>query len=589
MNTLRSALDRSGRLRCWLLEPPCSHLIRRSAHTKRANNRNQTRNGNNSTVRTFDFFRELGLKAPLVDALRKSFPNVKQPTRSQVQFTPLILAGRDVVLHDKTGTGKSFGILLALLNMAYQGTSTGPMRTDVGIASLVIVPHRDLAFQMLEWTKAIHRALPRHESIDMDAIIKVVVRGQDTPLESRLRSLQTLRPRILIGTPQALLEIYDADQHALDINTLSTVVADEVDYLIDLPSENLNPENAHRAWKNFTNHPSPTRKLLGEILQARKPGARSGTEHSTKDETSDRASSQNAPKPAGHLLQKQRSLQVVLSSATVTSNLMDYMHNMHWLEDYVHLDSIRPRKREIQEVTYHALIVDRDGRMKNMDGVLDNPENSFAFQNVPMESATDVSGDQPGTPRVSEDGDKHPNQKGRWLGILPMEPPLPHVRPPMMEAIATVFALEVSSIALLVLPPSNPVRRAIQELRDLGVNAHSLDFTIDQGGRGQLATRVGKRASTEPLLLVAATASTRGIDIPELSHVFILGAPSSADEFEHIAGRVNRFGRGGTVVSFLSPEDRLAEERTITEAKWMSQIYAKVGISPRWYEMGLGA
>ena len=51
-------------------------------------------------------FTDLGVSPSLVQALKKTFPNVQIPTKSQRKFIPAVLSGRDVFLQNDTGTGK---------------------------------------------------------------------------------------------------------------------------------------------------------------------------------------------------------------------------------------------------------------------------------------------------------------------------------------------------------------------------------------------------------------------------------------------------------------------------------------------------
>lgn len=122
-----------------------------------------------------------------------------------------------------------------------------------------------------------------------------------------------------------------------------------------------------------------------------------------------------------------------------------------------------------------------------------------------------------------------------------------------MEAIATAFALDVPSVALLVLPSSANVKRAVYDFRELGVNARPLDLSRDRerlvGGRSDF--------SGKPTMFVSTFSAIRGLDLPDLTHVFILGVlereivPRATDAYVHVAGRVGRSGRGGKVVSFI--------------------------------------
>lgn len=51
-------------------------------------------------------FTALGLDARFVKALHSAFPNVQEPTAVQAKLIPEILAGKDILLKDATGTGK---------------------------------------------------------------------------------------------------------------------------------------------------------------------------------------------------------------------------------------------------------------------------------------------------------------------------------------------------------------------------------------------------------------------------------------------------------------------------------------------------
>ena len=113
-----------------------------------------------------------------------------------------------------------------------------------------------------------------------------------------------------------------------------------------------------------------------------------------------------------------------------------------------------------------------------------------------------------------------------------------------MEGIASVFATEVPKVALLVLPASAPVQRAVYDLRVLGVNAVGLNLLRDL---------TSGEETPNPTLLVSTTVSIRGIDLPDLSHVFIWGVVD-ANSYLHASGRVGRFGRPGRVVSVLEDE-----------------------------------
>lgn len=51
-------------------------------------------------------FESIGVDEFVTHGLEKAFPHVKIPTPTQEQFIPAILSGKDVLLQDRTGTGK---------------------------------------------------------------------------------------------------------------------------------------------------------------------------------------------------------------------------------------------------------------------------------------------------------------------------------------------------------------------------------------------------------------------------------------------------------------------------------------------------
>lgn len=168
-----------------------------------------------------------------------------------------------------------------------------------------------------------------------------------------------------------------------------------------------------------------------------------------------------------------------------------------------------------------------------------------------------------------------------------MRPQSP-IGPQVLEAVATFFAFEVPNLALLVVPPNASVAQVIFELQNLGVNA--LNFDMRSSEIVALASRKATLGQ-EPTLLVATPSATRGVDLPMLSHVFVLGTPDVAnvDVFKHIAGRVDRFGRGGKVVTFLTEVEKEYRDGMMKTKKnpagLLKTFYRKLGIDPTWFDL----
>ena len=63
--------------------------------------------------------------------------------------------------------------------------------------------------------------------------------------------------------------------------------------------------------------------------------------------------------------------------------------------------------------------------------------------------------------------------------------------------------------------------------------------------------------------LVATDVAARGIDIEDLSHVFIYSTPDSSDQYIHRAGRTGRIGKTGRVISLVSAFDLMNFNRLV--------------------------
>lgn len=227
--------------------------------------------------------------------------------------------------------------------MRFQDPTPGMAPKESSITSLVIVPHRDLAYQLLHW---IHRmtASPKVLSVPpISSIAQVLVRDGATLLPTQISALHAQPPHILIGTPQILLDVYNEDRDALQLGTLSTVVVDEVDYLIESVPRKPSQKMMEKARKKLDRHPSATRQLLDVIYAARVQ------EHKNRSDDSERLQHLKNTIPQPH------SPQLIMSSATLRNHLKIYLFNESgWL-----------RTDKLQKITGPRL---KDSRRLPFDG-----------------------------------------------------------------------------------------------------------------------------------------------------------------------------------------------------------------------------
>ena len=161
-------------------------------------------------------FATLGLIEPLLRALETL--GYKTPTPVQAQAIPAVLAGRDLMAAAQTGTGKTGGFALPLLQLL---TMEGPKVTSNSIRALVLVPTRELAEQVHESIRQYAEHLPLstyavYGGVSINPQMMKMRKGVD----------------VLVATPGRLLDLYR--QKAIKFNQLQTLILDEADRMLDL-------------------------------------------------------------------------------------------------------------------------------------------------------------------------------------------------------------------------------------------------------------------------------------------------------------------------------------------------------------------
>jgi superfamily II DNA/RNA helicase len=88
-----------------------------------------------------------------------------------------------------------------------------------------------------------------------------------------------------------------------------------------------------------------------------------------------------------------------------------------------------------------------------------------------------------------------------------------------------------------------------------GFNAVALHGDLDQSAR---TAALEAFRSGEAKLLIASDVAARGLDIPDVSHVFNFDVPHHADDYVHRIGRTGRAGKSGTAITIVGPADAKA-------------------------------
>jgi len=161
-------------------------------------------------------FQSLGLSAALLRAVEEQ--GYTEPTPIQAKVIPVVLAGRDVMAGAQTGTGKTAGFTLPLLERLMAAGAPNGRRH---VRALILTPTRELAAQVGESVRTYGKHLPLKSAIVFGGVsinpqIAELRRGVD----------------IVIATPGRLLDI--AQQRHVDLSHVETFVLDEADRMLDM-------------------------------------------------------------------------------------------------------------------------------------------------------------------------------------------------------------------------------------------------------------------------------------------------------------------------------------------------------------------
>ncbi|MEZ9822343.1 DEAD/DEAH box helicase [Shewanella sp. 10N.286.45.A1] len=160
-------------------------------------------------------FASLGLSTQILKAVANK--GYDTPSPIQAQAIPAVLEGKDVMAAAQTGTGKTAGFTLPLLERLSKGNKASAKQ----VRALVLTPTRELAAQVGESVETYGKNLPLKSAVIFGGVgigpqITKLNRGVD----------------ILVATPGRLLDLYN--QRAVNFSQLEVLVLDEADRMLDM-------------------------------------------------------------------------------------------------------------------------------------------------------------------------------------------------------------------------------------------------------------------------------------------------------------------------------------------------------------------
>src|SRR5437879_5760948 len=164
-------------------------------------------------------FQNLGLSPELLRAVAEQGYTV--PTPIQAQAIPVVLAGRDLLGAAQTGTGKTAGFTLPMLQLLASKANASHSPARHPVRCLVLVPTRELAAQVQEsvrtYGKHMHlRSAVVYGGVGFEPQVQELRRGVD----------------IVVATPGRLLD--HVQQKTIDLRQVEILVLDEADRMLDM-------------------------------------------------------------------------------------------------------------------------------------------------------------------------------------------------------------------------------------------------------------------------------------------------------------------------------------------------------------------
>ncbi len=161
-------------------------------------------------------FKNLGLCDQLLRAIKEQ--GYDEPTPVQKEAIPVILAKRDVLAGAQTGTGKTAGFTLPMLELLHKHK---PERGKHHVRALILTPTRELASQVQESVELYGKFLPFKSCVIFGG---VKINPQITALRKGMD--------IVVATPGRLLD--HISQKTINLSKVDFLILDEADRMLDM-------------------------------------------------------------------------------------------------------------------------------------------------------------------------------------------------------------------------------------------------------------------------------------------------------------------------------------------------------------------
>lgn len=473
-------------------------------------------------------FEESTLPKELISILGKY--NVYQPTPVQMQAIPILLSGRDLIAVAPTGSGKTFGYLLPLFTFLKQKCGIGYKNTGSPVA-LIISPTRELMQQIVNTCESIFSGLP-NKTVGHNAK-QEYKEHTSTSSSFHQGSTPSQTYEFSEGTVSGFYDRgkYSSHQGVDYISNKSTTVyndglyAGSYDLTFDRPA-NIFPTHSMQSIQLQVGH-HQNMPLQHKQIEERFTvyGVCGGIPVSVQSARLKSDVNVIVGTPGRLIDLCQRNILNLENVNYLVLDECDKMLEMGLEEQVRKLIAMitlkeMPRQTSLWSATLPSSL-ERLARSSVInpvtlhvgvkDTVCKNIEQDIVFM--------------------------HTYQKPKKL----LQTLRKTKHPPVLVFVSTIPAVD----------------EVVQLLTEEEFCVQGLHSQLEQTNRFQI---VADFKNGELDVLVATDLASRGLDIPDVTHVINFDTPNTIEDYVHRCGRTGRFGRPGKATTFLTLECKIAED-----------------------------
>lgn len=482
------------------------------------------------------------------------------PTIVQEASLPAVFAGEDVVLQAQTGSGKTLAYCLPVLS------KIDPKRA--AIQAVIVVPSRELGLQVAGVLKQLSSGSP--EKI----MVMTLVEGSKNKRQQLWAVAEP--PHIVVGNPKSLQRIVDLGR--LRLNAVSFVVVDEVDACLISPETRL---ELHTLLS----------RRLSSTFQTSDDNDGAGL-NDMKEDLVYTNLAKDRRDVAAAAVRYRNSRQTILCSATIPQrqHFAVMCQKEGWTETLPRLIHVTPEELVPRQVRHEYVDVPEDQRLACLKFVLKKEIQSWADDTSDINSGSSISSASSSSSSSDSSSSSSSSMEGtagsdaptaidtKRQGLLrrrkssadkvelagpPSTPPAASDVPaaPREGSFQAVIFVDDGPLAAEVCATAAATLAASSSSSAVG----GVSYLSDSGSLDERAKALNAFRDGTSSILVCSDIASRGLDVPNVSHVFQMKLPETVDEYIHKVGRAGRLGRRGKAITFCATEEAFVVQRFSNE------------------------